>query len=124
MKFLRKLVTGLVVAGSAWSLSTVTAFAAAANLCPDQFSQLCTANIGVAQVVVFAINALLFIAFVAALVFLIYGGIRWIVSGGDKENTAKAKATVTAALIGLAIVLAAWIIMRVITGLFNIADFT
>ena len=90
------------------------------SLCPTQFASLCNSTIGPASVVRFLINGLLFVAFIAALVFLLYGGIRWIISGGDKENTTKAKGTVTASLIGLAIVLAAWIILNVILTLFNL----
>ncbi len=124
MKSIKKLVTGLAVAGSAWYWSTAAVFAENANLCPEQFSSLCNTGISVSSIVRFAINGLLFVGFVASLIFLIYGGIRWIISGGDKENTAKAKATVTAALIGLVIVLAAWIIMNAVVQIFTNTGFT
>lgn len=51
---------------------------------------------------------------VAALVFffiLVIGGIRWIVSGGDKQQTENARGQITAALVGLVIVFAAWAIL-------------
>ncbi len=54
------------------------------------------------------------------LIMLIVGGFQYITSGGEAEPTAKAKKTLTAALEGLLIVLAAWIIIRLLeefTGL-------
>lgn len=54
---------------------------------------------------------------VAALIFffmLVVGGIQWMVSGGDKAATESARGRITAALIGLIIVFAAWAIMKLI----------
>lgn len=65
------------------------------------------------------INTVLFVAFVAALLFLIIGGIKWIMSGGDKEGATKAKETVTSALIGLAIVLGSWILINIVLNFFG-----
>jgi len=56
--------------------------------------------------------------------FLIFGGIKWISSGGDKEQTAKAQSTITAALIGLVIVFAAWAIIKLIETFFGISILT
>jgi hypothetical protein len=63
---------------------------------------------------------------VAALVFffiLVIGGIRWIVSGGDKANTEAARSQITAALVGLVIVFAAWAIVQLINTFFGINIF-
>lgn len=60
---------------------------------------------------------------VAAIVFffmLLIGGIRWITSGGDKANTEAARNQVTAALVGLVIVFAAWAILQLIEAFFGI----
>lgn len=54
-----------------------------------------------------------------AFAFLIFGGIRWILSGGDKEGTAKARGTITAAIIGLAIVFLSFVIMNVVGKVFG-----
>lgn len=63
-------------------------------------------------------------AALVAFAFLIYGGIKWIMSGGDKEQTAKAQGTITAALVGLIVVFAAWAIIRLIETFFGISIFT
>lgn len=70
------------------------------------------------------VSALIIIVLViAALVFLfmlILGGIRYITSGGDKGQTESARSQITAALIGLVIVFAAWAIINLISAFFGI----
>lgn len=64
---------------------------------------------------------------VAAVVFffiLVIGGIRWIASGGDKAATEGARNQITAALIGLVIVFAAWAIVALINTFFGIDIFS
>lgn len=67
-----------------------------------------------------AIKLILIISALVAFVFLVIGGIRWITSGGDKEGTAKAQSTITAALIGLVVVFAAWAIIKLLETFFGI----
>jgi len=64
---------------------------------------------------------------VAAIVFffiLVIGGIRWIASGGDKAQTEAARNQITAALVGLVIVFAAWAIVALINTFFHIDIFS
>ena len=58
-----------------------------------------------------------------ALVFffiLVIGGLKWVTSGGDEKKVGAARAQITNALIGLAIVFAAWAIMKLIGTVFGI----
>lgn len=62
-------------------------------------------------------NIVTLIFIVGALVFffmLVIGGIQWMLSGGDKAATESARGRITAALIGLVIIFAAWAIMKLI----------
>ena len=68
-----------------------------------------------------AIRLLLLVAFVIAFLFLLIGGIRWILAGGDKAAAESARGTLTAAIVGLIIVLVAWAIMWFIEQVFGIA---
>lgn len=64
---------------------------------------------------------------VAAIVFffiLVIGGIRWIASGGDKTQTEAARNQITAALVGLVIVFAAWAIVSLINTFFHVNIFS
>ena len=70
--------------------------------------------------------AIILVLVIAALVFffiLVVGGVRWIMSGGDKANTEAARGQITSALIGLVIVFSAWAIMAAIGYFFGIDIF-
>lgn len=64
---------------------------------------------------------------IAAIVFffiLVIGGIRWIASGGDKAQTEGARSQITAALVGLVIVFAAWAILALVKTFFGVDIFS
>lgn len=64
---------------------------------------------------------------IAGIVFffiLVIGGIRWIASGGDKAQTEAARNQITAALVGLVIVFAAWAILALIKTFFGVDIFS
>ncbi len=96
--------------------------AAEVNLKPGgQFSQL--GNLTVGGIISGAIR---FVLVIAALVFffiLVVGGIKWIASGGDKAQTESARNQITAALVGLVIVFAAWAIVQLINTFFGVNIF-
>jgi cbb3-type cytochrome oxidase subunit 3 len=63
---------------------------------------------------------------IAAVVFffmLVIGGIKWIMSGGDKAQAESARNQITAALIGLVIVFAAWAIATLVNAFFGVNIF-
>ena len=67
-----------------------------------------------------AIQAVIVIAGLLTFAFLVWGGVEWLTSGGDKEKYEAARGRITAAVIGLVIVVAAWAIMNVIGSFLNI----
>jgi len=87
-----------------------------------QFARL--GQITIPSMVSAGIRVALVVAALISFVFLIIGGVKWIVSGGDKEGTAKAQSTITSALIGLLIVFAAWAIIKLIETFFGIEILT
>lgn len=61
---------------------------------------------------------------ISAIVFffiLVMGGVKWITSGGDKGKTEGARNQITAALVGLVIVFAAWAIIQLLETFFDIS---
>lgn len=72
------------------------------------------------NIIPFVVSLLLFILVLVSFVFLAWGGITWITSGGEKEGMTKAKATVTGALIGLALGLSAFIVLNILFSFFGI----
>jgi hypothetical protein len=64
-------------------------------------------------------DLLLVVAVVAAFIFLLIGGVKWIMSGGDKQALASARNTVTYALIGLALAFLSFMILGVFQYFFS-----
>ena len=62
------------------------------------------------------------LATIAAFVFLIWGGIQWIISGGDKAGVETAQNRIQAALLGLLIVFAVWALFTVVGRFLGLPD--
>lgn len=77
-------------------------------------------SLSVPKMISLAINVLLGSAGIIAFFMLIWGGIQWIVSGGDKEGTEKARKRITGALVGLAIVFSAYALLFLVSGIFGV----
>jgi len=56
----------------------------------------------------------LVIVFLIVIVFIVYGGFRWIFSGGNEANIKAGMKIITNAIIGLMIVLCAWLIVNTV----------
>lgn len=63
-----------------------------------------------ALIVSMIIKAVLSLLGVIFIILIIYAGFLWLTSGGNEETITKAKKTIVAAIIGLAIVLSAYVI--------------
>lgn len=73
---------------------------------------------GVANVETFIRNVITVLAGLAGLVatgFFVAGGFTYITSSGNPEQLDKAKRTITWSAIGLAIVIAAWVLAQIVT---------
>lgn len=117
------------------SVATVLAFAPSTvlaqgplnvNIVPTTGTGNFIAGYTITQILGVVINLILGAAGVLAFIFLIIGGLQWMLAGGDKEGTEKARKRITAALIGLAIVFSAYALMFIIQALFgvNLLSFT
>ncbi|MEK7559024.1 MAG: hypothetical protein AAB521_01855 [Patescibacteria group bacterium] len=111
------------IALSTYLLTPAVAFAqTSVSTCPPgQFNVLCgfTAS-SFGSVVSTLVSVLFVIAVVIALVFLIWGGIKWILSGGDKSAVESARNTIVAAVVGLIIVFLSYFILNIVLGFFDI----
>jgi len=67
-----------------------------------------------------AIGAAFGIAGILVFAMLIWGGISWVTSGGDKEKTESARNRITNALVGLAIIAASWAIIKLLEAFLGI----
>jgi hypothetical protein len=60
------------------------------------------------------VTFLLMIGALATFVYLSWGGLNWIMAGGDPDKVSQARERITQALIGLAILAASWAIFTLI----------
>lgn len=138
-KFIKQIVTTLALASFMLvpALVTSSAFAADANidgsLCKGASLQLsagetsdCTtdnAGQGLDKLITNIVNIFSVIVGVVAVIMIIYGGFRYITSGGDSGNVTNAKNTILYALVGLVIVALSQFIVKFVlskaTGLTN-----
>src|SRR3989338_621441 len=91
-------------------------FAVGTELVPNQLAPI---NNPI-EVVRGIIKFILLLAFVIAFIMLLVGGIRWIMAGGDEKSVEKARNTITAALIGLVVILVAYALIRIVELFFNV----
>lgn len=68
------------------------------------------------QVINTVIGTMLFIVGLLAVVMLIYGGIRYVTSHGDKAQVTAAKETIMYAVVGLVVAIAAFAVVQWITN--------
>lgn len=69
------------------------------------------------------LNVVMLIAAVLVFAYLIFGGIQWITSGGDKGKAEEARNKITAAIIGLIIVAASYAIINLIVNFLGFGSF-
>jgi hypothetical protein len=81
--------------------------------CPDQTGVRC-AEEDISDIFVTILNWALGIAFVAAVIFLIYGGFRYILSGGNEEAAKTGRTAMFNALIGIVIVVLSYVIVQIV----------
>ena len=84
------------------------------------FSGLCNMKLensgGIAGAIV---QLILIIGILIALIYLVWGGVRWIMSGGDRAKIAAARGQIVHALIGLVIAFAAFAIINFVLMFFT-----
>lgn len=95
------------------------------NLQPEQGSQFYDlGQLTIPEIIAALIKGVVVVAAVIFFFILVIGGIKWIASGGDKAQTEAARNQITAALVGLVIVFAAWAIVALIKVFFGVDIFS
>ena len=86
-----------------------------------QFGNLCDYNADtLALMIRNGVTILFIVATIAALFFLIFGGIKWITSGGDKAKLEESRNFIVAAAVGLVITFASYFILNIVLELFGL----
>jgi len=66
------------------------------------------------------LNIVVQLAGLAVFIMLLVGGWQFLTSGGEKQAVAKARGTLTYAILGLVLLIASWFIMRFISAFTNV----
>ena len=106
-----------IIAGITLALSATPAWAAVQDI------EIKSSGLGVTEFGNFisaGVQVAIIVAALLTFVYLIWGGIQWITSGGDKAAYEAARGRITAALVGLAIVASAWALMKLIGFFFGV----
>lgn len=86
----------------------------------DEAKGLIAINTNLGDFVSRGASAIILVAALGAFIFLLWGGLDYLMSGGDKEKIEKAKSKITNTFIALAIVAAAWAVYLIIDYFFGI----
>lgn len=62
------------------------------------------------------VRAAVELALVVFFIMLVYGGFKYLTSGGDAKGTETGQKTITAALLGIVLLIGIWLILKFITA--------
>ncbi len=122
-----KKVSAILLGLSAFAYSALPAFAETdLDPCPrsSTFFKLCD-NFKADKaggIIGTVLTFLLIAAVIIALFYLVYGGIRWITSGGDKGKVDEARKHIVAAIVGLIVAFVAYFIVQIVLSAFGLGD--
>lgn len=107
---MKKRIKSMAVTAAALAVSSKSALAMTAIDTPDAFFT------DVGALINKALNFVLIIGALLVFMYLIWGGIEWITSGGDKGKTESARNKITAAIVGLIVLASAWAVLLLVLG--------
>lgn len=128
---MKKILT-VATLGATFLGTTSSAFALTVNTCPaGDFAGLCNFSLS-GNFIAALITTLFILSIIVAIVYLIWGGLKWIMSGGDKGKVTEAREHIIAAIIGLVVVFLVYFLINFVVndifghgnvGLFTIPSF-
>ena len=85
-----------------------------------QFEKLCNFSTGNFGSLLGQLLTLIFVvSIVAALFYLVWGGFKWLTSGGDKTAVGAAREHIVAAIIGLVVIFLSYFILNILVNFFT-----
>ncbi len=113
-KLSQKYLAATLAAGAAFQAAATTASAKTQSLIKGDFKTPTGYATDLGGLLQSVLNFVMVIAALMVFFYLIYGGIEWISSGGDKGKTESARNKITAAVVGLIILAASYAIFIVV----------
>ncbi len=122
-----KRLLGIISASLLYLFIAAISFAQSLTPTPTPFQLVDPSNLGrttTPEVLQFIINFLFLVGIVLALIFLLWGGIKWIFTRGDKTKVEEARQHIVAAVVGLIFVIGAFVIINIVVRLLTGGDLT
>ena len=73
-------------------------------------------NIGFGKFIAFGIKTFIIVAGLFMLIYLLFGALDWITSGGEKEKILKAQNRITNAIIGMVLIFVVLVVFNILAG--------
>lgn len=86
----------------------------------DQVSSRVAINSDLGTFITRVFSAIMIVGGIATFIYLAYGGIQWVTSGGEKDKVKDAREKITQAIIGLTVLASAWAIFKLVDYFFGI----
>lgn len=86
----------------------------------DQVSSRVAINSDLGTFITRVFSAIMIVGSIATFIYLIYGGLQWIMAGGEKDKVKEARDKITQAIVGIAVLASAWAIFKLIDYFFGI----
>lgn len=86
----------------------------------DEVSSRVAINTDLGTFITRVFSAVMIMGGIATFIYLVYGGIQWVSSGGEKDKVKEARDKITHAIIGMAVLASAWAIFKLIDYFFGL----
>lgn len=120
MKSIKKLALATGTALSSM-LATASVAMAEVNIEPIDTGKGYATNFGTMFSAI--LNVVMLVAALLVFAYMIWGGVEWITSGGDKSKAEGARNKLTAAIIGLVIIAASYAVVTLVVQFLGFSDF-
>ncbi len=117
---LKKILTGSSAIAAYLSSATLTLAVSNATYSPP--AGMVNPDLDPAKIPQLGFSLLLYVAGALAIGYLMYGGIKWITSRGDKVAVESARRHIVAAVIGLVVVVSAFFILQVVFRILGVQN--
>jgi hypothetical protein len=89
-------------------------------ICPGgQYNSLCNIDLGNGAIVGATVSWLMVAAVVLSLIFIVWGALKWIRSGGDRGKVDAARSTIIAAIVGVIIAMSVYFLVSLVFYFFT-----
>jgi len=107
---------GAKIAAAAVMAGAYGTSALAVEIGGNEIKPLILSNLDMDDILGNIMNVILLVAGILAVAYLIYGGILYVMAGGDSDKASKGRVAITNSIIGIILIILALVIYNTVTG--------